>query len=147
MSGPSNEDRTSDEQTRPVLTEVPRKVINYSSLTIGAVLLTLGLTVGASSFWAGMKLLNKSFTDCYARGGVVRLPLAASGGAEGKNSPVWGYFTTVFGKQHYLLSLGLSKEGPEFDSYYREPLVIMGKKEFEKIVKKAIASNLKTKKK
>jgi len=146
MSSPSDEKGTADEYTRPVV-EVPHKVINYSSLTIGAVLLTLGLTVGAGSFWAGMKLLNKSFTDCYARGGVVRLPLAASGGAEGKNSPVWGYFTTVFGKQHYLLSLGLSKEGPEFDSYYREPLVIMGKKEFEKIVKKAIASNLKAKKK
>ncbi len=143
----SAEKETPDEQTSPAVIEVPRRVVNYPPLTTGAVLLTCGLLLGAASFWAGMNILNKSFTNCYARGGVVRLPLAASGGAEGKDSPVWGYFTTVFGKQHYLLSLGLSKEGPEFDSYYREPLVIMGKKEFEKIVKKVITSNLKAKKK
>jgi len=112
----------------------------------GVFLLLFGVIIGVGSFWVGMNLLNKSFTECYARGGVVKLPLAASGGAEGRDTPVWGYFTTVFGKQHYLLSLGLSEEGPEFDSYYREPLVIMGKKEFKKIVDKAITTKLKAKK-
>lgn len=107
--------------------------------------LLLGVIIGGGSFWGGMNLLNKSFTECYERGGVVRLPLAASGGAEGKDTPVWGLFTTVNGKQHYLLSLGLSDEGPEFDSYYREPLVIMGKEEFKKIVNSTVNKAIKKK--
>lgn len=112
----------------------------------GVFLLLFGVIIGVGSFWGGMNLLNQSFTECYARGGVVKLPLAASGGAEGKDTPVWGYFTTLHGKQWYLVNLGITKEGPEFDSYYREPLVIMGKKEFKKIVDKAITTKLKGKK-
>jgi len=130
-----------------VVGKVPCKVIDYTPSPTAVILLVFGLVIGAFGFWAGMGLLNKSFTECYTRGGVVKLPLAASGGAEGKNSPVWGYFTTLHGRQYYLVSLGLTKEGPEFDSYYREPLVIMGKKEFEKIVEKTVTAKIKTKKK
>lgn len=124
---------------------VLRFVPTTGLISFGASMILFGMVVGGYSFYTGMNLLNKSFTNCYARGGVVKLPLAASGGAQGKNTPVWGHFTTLQGRQYYLVSLGLTKEGPEFDSYYREPLVIMGKEDFEKIVDKTVAKNLKGK--
>lgn len=141
------EDANKEHEANPVVQLV--KHLPWSQLNYGVVvfLLLSGIMIGVGSFWAGMNLLNESFTNCYVRGGIVKLPLAASGGLEGKNTPIYGYFTTAFGKQYYLVSLGLTKEGPEFDSYYREPLVIMGKKDFERILDKSITAKFKTLKK
>ena len=93
------------------------------SLVLCGLLAGVGVTV--LSAWAS----SEAAFQCYQRGGVVRLPMATTG----NKGPVWQYFTNSFGRMYLMVDLDVTKEGPEFHRYNREPIVVLSENDLQRL--------------
>ncbi len=92
-------------------------------LVLCGLLAGVGVTVLAA--WAS----SETAIQCYQRGGVVRLPMATTG----SNGAVWQYFTNSFGRMYLMVDLDVTKEGPEFHRYNREPIVVLSENDLQRL--------------